>query len=203
MALDVQNFYKYVVVDTCAVWNILSSRMLHQAGISAGCYFSITAFVLYECLHKPRSSKRPSEIKLQERLKTARQAGQFKEYALEVADLQDVDILAQRQNLSKGEIAAIAFAKKTNQAFLTDDQGARKLAATALERSKIQTTPHLLGWLVFTDSISDEGVAVVISEHNEMERPLSVYFDSMHKEALRCRAMDTTRKTTSGTKKSQ
>jgi hypothetical protein len=189
MTLDVSKFHKLVVADTCAVWNILSSRLLHHTGIVAGCTFSLTGFVLYECLHKPRSKIKDSDRELQRRLKDARAAGQFKSYALAVEDLQEVQILEKRKNLSKGELAAIAFAKKTQQAFLTDDQKARQLAATAIEARLIQTTPHLLGWLVFTGLLGDSDVPLIVSEHEQLDRPLRLYFMNMYGEALRCRLM--------------
>lgn len=189
MTLDVSRFYKLVVTDTCAVWNVLSSKLLHHTGIAAGCHFSITDFVLYECLYKARTSTKESDTELQRRLNQARAAGQFKNYPLEVEDLQEVQILEKRKKLSKGELAAIAFAKKTNQAFLTDDQGARQLAATAIDIQLVQTTPHLLGWLVFTGLLGDSDISGIVSEHEQLDRPLRPYFINMYKEGMRCRMM--------------
>ncbi|WP_434347658.1 hypothetical protein ACN6A1_06270 [Myxococcus virescens] len=191
MSLDVSAFHRLIVADTCAVWNVLSSRLLHHAGTVAGCFFSVTDFILYECLHKPRSRVDDSDLELQRRLKAARAAGQFRNYSLDVEDLQEVQILEKRKNLSKGELAAIAFAKKTQQAFLTDDQKARQLAATALDAQRIQTTPHLLGWLVFTGRLGDSDISLVVSEHEQLNRPLRPYFMAMYSEALRCRLMQT------------
>ncbi|RZJ07650.1 MAG: hypothetical protein EON50_20975 [Acidovorax sp.] len=191
MTLDVSKFHKLIVADTCAVWNVLSSRLLHHTGTVAGCSFSLTDFVLYECLHKPRSSIDASDMELQRRLKEARSAGHFQNYALDVEDLQEVQILEKRRNLSKGELAAIALAKKTQQAFLTDDQKARQLAATTLESQRIQTTPHLLGWLVFIGRLGDSDISPIVSEHEQLNRPLRPYFIAMYNEALRCRLMQT------------
>jgi hypothetical protein len=194
MALDVSAFHKLVVTDTCSVWNVLSSRMLHRTSVAAGCVFSLTGFTLYECLHKPRQQEGgAADIELQRRLTAARKDGQFQSFSLDVADLQDIEILERRQRLSKGELASIAFAKKTRQAFLTDDQQARVLAATAIEHRLVQTTPQLLGWLVFIGRLGDTDVSDVIEEHERLRRPLRSHFLNMHREALRCRLMIGTR----------
>lgn len=189
MALDVSAFEKLVVADTCAVWNVLSSRVLHRNGSAAGCCFSITSFVLYECLHKPRTKVIATDVELKRRLVAARAAGEFQSYALDVEDLQDVALLERRQKLSKGELAAIAFARKTRQALLTDDQGARALAASAMDHRLVQTTPHLLGWLVFVGRIGDSDINGIIEEHESLRRPLRPFFLAMYQEAMRCRLM--------------
>ena len=89
--------------------------------------------------------------------------------------------------LGKGELAALAFAKKAGLAFLTDDQKARRLGATVVASNRIQTTPHLFGWLVFCGLISDGDKGRVIDEHKTMRRPLAPYLEEMYMEALRCR----------------
>jgi len=53
----------------------------------------------------------------------------------------------------------------------------------------IQTTPHLFGWLLFIQRLSDGDKLAVIFEHEEMSRPLREFFDTMYLEALRCRLM--------------
>jgi len=50
--------------------------------------------------------------------------------------------------LGIGGLSSIAFSKKINQSFLTDDQNARKIAKEILRDDKIQTTPHIVGWFV-------------------------------------------------------
>jgi predicted nucleic acid-binding protein len=189
MALDVSTFHPVVVADTCAVWNVLSSSRLHREGIAAGCHYCVTDFGLYECLYKPRKAVDEVDLELQRRLRTARNDGQFQNHALAVEDLQDVAVLEQRKRLSKGELAAIAFAKRTRQAFLTDDQGARRLAATAMDSRFIQTTPHLLGWLVFAGRIGDVDITGIVEEHERMRRPLKKYFIEAYEEGMRCRLM--------------
>jgi len=49
----------------------------------------------------------------------------------------------------------MVFAKKTNQAFMTDDQKARLLGNDYLGSSRVQTTPHLFGWLFYIGRLSD------------------------------------------------
>lgn len=190
MGLDVGRFHKLVVADTCSVWNVLSSRILHANAVTAGCSLSVTDFGIYECLHKRRSRQTDADRELRSRLVAARAAGQFRSYPLDVEDLQDVAVLEKRRQLGKGELAAIAFARKTRQAFLTDDQSARALAASVMERTLVQTTPHMLGWLVFTGRLGDSDVADVVAEHASLDRPLKPYFMEMYHEALRCRLLE-------------
>ena len=189
MAIDPSRFELHNVADTCAVWNVLSSRVLYVASSSAGCRFCVTYFVYYECLFKPRSNPTQEELKLQERLRQECSKGAFPSYHLDIEDLQDIMMLENRQRLSKGELSSIAFAKKTRQAFLTDDQKARKLARDVLEGDMVQTTPHLVGWLCFTSRIGDGDKEKIIKEHCEFNRPLTPYFEQMFNEALRCRLM--------------
>ena len=187
--LDVTLFQKLMVADTCSVWNVLSSRHLYQTGAGAGCFFSMTAFVLYECLDKPRKTIEEADIDLQSRLRAARRDGRFQSYSLDVADLQDVDILERRQALSKGELTSIAFAKKTRQAFLTDDQAARLLASSVIDPRFVQTTPQMLGWLVFIGRLGDSDIPGIVAEHETFRRPLTPHLRAMHEEGLRRRLM--------------
>src|SRR5688572_27858030 len=153
MGIDLSGFHPFNVTDTCAVWHILSSQVLYATARSAGCEFCITQFVLYECLHKPRKTSKTGSL-LQSRLRREQANGMFKNYPLAIDDLQDVGILENRKRLRKGELSSIAFAKKIGQAFLTDDQKARKLAVGVVYRG-VQTTPHLLGWLFFSGRLGD------------------------------------------------
>ncbi|MCH8252008.1 MAG: hypothetical protein IID36_06110 [Planctomycetes bacterium] len=189
MAIDPSRFHAHSVADTCAVWNILSARALYAASRAANCTFCVTRFVQYECLYKGRTQITKAENELQRRLRREQQNGSFQPYHLDVADLQDVELLARRHNLSKGELSSIAFAKKTRQAFLTDDQKARTLAARFLNQGMVQTTPHLFGWLIFTGRLSDGDKDLIVEEHTEHGRPLAQYFNEAYEEALRCRLM--------------
>jgi hypothetical protein len=117
------------------------------------------------------------------------QKNDFKSYPLDITDLQTIEILENRKRLGKGELSSIAFALKTRQAFLTDDQKARNLAKQVLQDKMSQTTPHLVGWLFFHSHLTDSDKSIVIREHTDMERPLARYFEDMYLEACRCRLM--------------
>jgi len=189
MAVDPSQFELNNVADTCAVWNLLSSRVLYLAALSKGCSFCMTYFVYYECLFKPRKNPTEKEIELQERLRRQYSEDIFPSFHLDIEDLQDVIVLENRERLSKGELSSIAFSIKTQQAFLTDDQKARKLAGEVMDSNKVQTTPHLFGWLCFTNRLGDGDKDNIIQEHRQFNRPLAPYFEEMYMEALRCRLM--------------
>jgi hypothetical protein len=110
--------------------------------------------------------------------------GQFKSYGIDLEDLQDVAILRNRKRLSLGELSSIAFANKTRQAFLTDDQKARRLAEEVLQPDQVQTTPHLFGWMLFAGALHDSDKDEVIREHSAMKRPLARLFEAMYLWAL-------------------
>lgn len=189
MSRRIDAIVKVVVADTCSVWNVLSSTLLHRRCVALGFDFALTDFGIYECLHKPRSRMVPADTTLQERLRAAREKGQFKNHPLSVEDLQEVAILENRQRLSMGEIAAIAFAKRVGIGFQTDDQGARRLAATALDAERVQTTPHVLGWLFYEGHLTDVDLPEILVEHKALDRPLAPYFQEMYEEAMRCRLL--------------
>jgi hypothetical protein len=176
MPVDPRAFHRMNMIDACSVWNLLSSKKLYRAALSSGCVFSCTSFVIYECLHKRRSK---SDTELQSRLRSERTEGFFKSYSLALEDLQDVEILERRQRLGKGELSSIAFAKRTGQAFMTDDQKARRLALEVIP-GLVQTTPHLLGWLLFEGTLKDFDTAIVIAEHEELQLPLRKYFEQTY-----------------------
>jgi len=165
MALNLSSFNNLNVVDTCAVWNVLSSALLFSAANSANCVFSCTRFVAYECLDKPRKNINTQDENLQNILRKEQIKKKFQVYDLEIEDLLEVEILEKRKNLGKGELSSIAFAKRTNQLFLTDDQRARKLAMEVMESDRVQTTPHLLGWLFYNKLLGDTDKDSIISEH--------------------------------------
>ena len=184
MTIDPSQFKKCNVTDTCAVWNILSSRLLYTAANTAGCSFCCTSFVHYEYLHKPRKNYTSEDVELQSRLRGAIQDGKFKSYHLDIEDLQEINILQKRKNLGKGELASIAFAKKTSQAFLTDDMKARKLAEQVMVCQFVQTTSHLVGWLFFANFLGDSDLKIVVDEHKKYDGPLAQYFEEMYNRAL-------------------
>lgn len=178
------NFYPINVVDTCSIWHIISSQLLRVTAYSARCSFCCTDFVHYESLYKPRKQTKNEDIELQNLLKQEINNGQFQSYHLDIEDLQEVEILQRRKNLGKGELTSIAYAKKTNQAFLTDDQGARNFAEKILGSDKVQTTPHLLGWLFFNSLLNDEDVNLIIEQHQKYNGKLESYFMEMYRKAL-------------------
>jgi hypothetical protein len=179
MPVDPRTFYRMNMIDACSVWNLLSSTKLYRAALSNGCVFSCTSFVIYECLHRRRLKTNECDTELQRRLRSERTNGFFKSYSLALEDLQEVEILEKRKRLSKGELSSIVFAKRTGQAFMTDDQKARRLAFEVIP-GLVQTTPHLLGWLLFEGALKDSDRTVVIAEHEELELPLGKYFEETY-----------------------
>jgi len=190
MTRNVAEIGRWPIVDTCAVWNLLSSAILTQACVASGFEFSVTEFVLYECLYKPRTDPTDADLKLMQRLRDARTRRQFKTVSLTVEELQDVARLQLKKRVSKGELSSIAFAKRAQLAFQTDDQGARKLATEELPKDSVQTTPHVLGWLFFHGRLADHELNLIISEHKAHSRHLSKFFQALYEEALRCRLME-------------
>lgn len=189
MAIDPSYFHTLNVSDTCAVWNILSSKLLYQSALSLHCIFSCTGYVEYECLFKPRQNRTEEDEELQSKLRIACGNGQFQSYHLDIDDLLEVEILEKRKNLGKGELSSMAFAKRTQQSFHTDDTGARKLASQVLGEKRVQTTPHLFGWLFFKQVLSDADKEPIIKEHESCGRPLRPYFEEMYMRALKYRLM--------------
>jgi hypothetical protein len=187
MPLDLSQFAQSSVTDSCAVWNILSSSILNGAAREAGRTFCCTAFVEYECLKKPRQNPTSEEKELIKRLNSERGANRFQTYQLTIDDLLDFEVLERRKRLGKGELSTIVFAKRTALAIVTDDQKARRLAGAELSASSVQTTPQLLGWLIFTQRLGDGDVDRVVDEHQRMKRPLSKFFREAYELALQYR----------------
>jgi hypothetical protein len=183
MAIDPSTFHRINVVDTCAVWNILSSRRLHAAAKEAQCDFCVTAYVLYECLEKPRTAARDHEEELIQRLRIARYQGAFKEHACSIADLQDLANLESRKSLGKGELSSLAFAMKIGHGFLSDDMKAIRLAR-AVGHSHTQTTCHLFAWLLFESRLSDGDKATVIAQHKEVKGALEPHLEKAYAMAM-------------------
>jgi predicted nucleic acid-binding protein len=128
-------------------------------------------------------------MELQERLRSEKDKQLFGKCSLDIADLQEVDILEKRMRLGKGELFAIAFAKKAGLGFMTDDQKARRLGSAVIDSNNVQTTPQLFGWLFFNKHLGDVDKDEVIREHEHYSRPLGPFFEEMYNEALRCRLM--------------
>lgn len=199
MAVDPSRFHPLNVADTCAVWNVLSSNLFFSVALSAGCVFSCTRFVYYECLIRPRGKVANEDTELQNRFKQKMREGKITVYHLDLEDLLEVEILERRRNLGKGGLSSIAFAKRTRQAFLTDDQKARKLAEQVIESNMVQTTPHLFGWLFFSNFLIDQDKDVIVEEHTQLNRPLAKYFQEIYEKALEYRLLAHTNPDRNGT----
>ncbi len=188
MAIDPSKFHPVNVADTCAVWNILSSKALYVAAKSAGCVFCVTSFVQYELTVKPRKSINRSEQELIERLTESRRQKDFEIHSCSIDDLLDIARLESRKSLGKGELSSIAFAMKTRQAVISDDVKATQLARDC-GHSLSQTTPHLFAWLIFTERLGNGDKATVISQHKAMGRILAPHFETAYGMALHCKLL--------------
>jgi hypothetical protein len=193
--IDPSKFEKLNVADTCSVWNVLASRVLHGAAKSAQVSFCITEFVRYECLVKP-GLMWAERSELQNRLRREIQTGAVMPCRIELEDLQDVGILESRKRVSKGELSSIVFAKKSPQAFMTDDRKAAILARTILPTPKVQSTPHMQAWLFFTGRLQDSDKDLILTELAGLNRNLQPHLNIAYLEALRCRLMTQTSQTT-------
>jgi predicted nucleic acid-binding protein len=125
-----------------------------------------------------------NDLELQSRFKKGCEKGQFQVYHIELEDLSDIEILERRKNLGKGELSSIAFANRTRQAFLTDDQKARKLAEQVMDKKMVQTIPQLCGWLFYTGRLLDYDKDTIVQEHKKLGRPLAKYIEEMYIKAL-------------------
>lgn len=190
MRINIKIFNKINIIDSCAIWNILSCNIVYTAAIANGLHFSFTKFVEYECLVRQRSSPSQSDLSLQARLREQLTKGNFKSHSISISDIQEIDILTSRKRLGLGELSSIVFAKKIGQSFLTDDQKARTLASTILGKEKVQTTPHLLGYLFHERHIIDGDLEQIINDHKAHDRPLEPYFRQVYEEALQIRLFD-------------
>jgi hypothetical protein len=187
MAIDVTVFELVNVADTCAVWNVLSSPTLYRAAKAVGCQFCCTVFVDYECLFKRRTQPTESDAELCRRLRQTREKGDLPVYPVDVEDLIDNEVLSKRQHIGKGELSSMVFARKIRQALLTDDQRTRRLAVGPLDTGKIQTTPHLAGWLFFERQLVDGDLSAVTGEHQTLGRPLGNFIQAAYEQAMRAR----------------
>lgn len=146
-----------------------------------------TTFVQYECLHKPARRSWPERDELQKRLRAKLDAGEIPFHGIDIEDLQDFEVLKNRKKLSTGELSVIVFARKTRQAVLTDDVGARNLAKIELGASLIQSTAHLFGWLYFNSQMGDSDKDQIKADLLSLCRTVK-HLDEVHTEAQRCSA---------------
>jgi hypothetical protein len=186
--INISQFEKLNVADTCSLWNILASPILSSNAEMAGVQLCSTTFVLYECLNKP-GQVRPERAELQKRLKRKLDSGSIRCHPIDIEDLQDFEVLKNRKKLSTGELSVVVFARKTRQAVLTDDIGAQKLARRELGADLVQSTPHLFAWLYFNSRVNDSDKDQIVSDLLSLGRSLQPHLDEFHTEAQRCRAI--------------
>lgn len=186
---DMSVFARHNVIDTSSIWNLLSSNTLYAAAQLAGCSYCCTQAVHYEAVIKPRSHHRPEAERLKQIFLTESESGRFPRYQISIEDLQDMDSMAETKRLGMGELSSIAFAHKTNQALLTDDQRAAKAAKRVIPAKRVQNVPHLFGWLFFTAQLSDSDKTTVIAEHGANGQGLAVHFEEAYGMALQSRLM--------------
>jgi hypothetical protein len=186
--IDVSKFRLSNVGDTCSIWNMLSSRLLWSTARGMGVTICCTQFVKYECLHKPGQA-RPERIEMQARVRREIETGNLICCSIELEDLQDIRLLSARKKVSTGELSSMVFAKRTGQAFLSDDRKARTLAATTMEKDFIQSTPHLVGWLYFRWKLQDSDKDQITADLQRLNRTLHPHLDNAYEEGCRCRLM--------------
>lgn len=185
MQINFTHFHKHNVIDTCAIWNTLASRIFYSTIQSAGCHFCCTQFVVYECLYKPRSRKiTAEEEELRNRFRKEYDRQTIKNYKITIQDLQTVELLANRKKIGKGELSSIAFAIQTGQAFLSDDKGAIKLALSEIDSAMVQSTSHLFGWLFFMGYLVDHHKEQIVSELESFGRYIRNHYEEAYSHAL-------------------
>lgn len=151
-------------IDTCSIWNLLSSPRLSAAALAKRCAFVVARYVQYEALDKPRSKPSAADVSMQRLFRKWLKEGRgFSLQPITIEDLAAVAAVDEIRRLGQGEVAALALARKLRFAIMTDDQKARKAAPRA-GVDCAQTTPHLLGWLVYDGALTDGDVGDIISE---------------------------------------
>jgi hypothetical protein len=184
--VDPSKFVRLNVADTCSIWNVLASRILYSAARAAQVSLCVTHFVRYECLNKP-GQIRPERSELQRRLQREIDLGGVTCCNIDLEDLQDIEVLQARGRISKGELSSMVFARKTQQAFMTDDRKAAKLADEILPSHRVQSTPHLFAWLYFAGGLQDSDKGAIAADLLALGRNLQPHLDAAYNEALRCR----------------
>jgi hypothetical protein len=162
----VLSFPAIVAIDTCAVWNILSSKTLSVAA-RGRCHFMLAEYVRYECLVKPR--KTPND-QLQDRLREELISERyFSAIPLTIEDLRDLAVTVGKvRRFHHGEFAALALARKLGNGFLTDDLAARRVGESTIGLMRVRTTPHLVGWLVYQGHLTDGDIPTIIADNEAL-----------------------------------
>ena len=62
----------------------------------------------------------------------------------------------------------------------------------------VQTTPHLFGWLLYSNILNDSDKTTVIKEHSKFRTTnwgnLTIFFEKMYMKAMEYKLMDNTPK---------
>ncbi|WP_162604994.1 hypothetical protein [Geomonas terrae] len=146
----------------------------------------MSGFVEYECLYKPRKGTERNELRA--RLAREKKLNKFATVNMAIEDLQEVSRLEERRRLGRGELSAIAIAKKLNLGLTTDDRKAFRLAQEELpDPIRVQTIPQLLGWLLFIGVLTDGDVPNIIKEHTDLGGSHQSHFEEIYLEAMRCK----------------
>lgn len=187
MRVNVGFFAQINAIDTCAIWNVLSSGRLASAALAKQRWFVVADYVRYEALARPRTSPELCELELQDKFRDRLQKGQgFLSQSVSLGDLQAVANMPAINRLGQGEIAALALARRMRIGFMTDDQKAR-LGADKVDVGPAHTTPHLFGWLIYDGALGDTDVGTVIAEHEasvpKKRGQLTRYFRAAYEEA--------------------
>lgn len=195
MTIDVRTFAQVNAIDTCAIWNVLSSPKLVSAALAKQCWFVVADYIRYEALVRPRTNPEASELELQAKFRDHLQKNHgFFSQSVNLADLQAVANMPAIRRLGRGEIAAIALARRLRISFMTDDQQARAKARCVDDRP-VNTTPHLLGWLTFDGALNDSDFGIIVAEHEasipRQRGQLTKFFKVTYEEACRCRLAGT------------
>lgn len=164
-------------------------KTFFYTAISPKVSFICTYHVLHECLYKQRTNKNENNTILQSCFWNLLNEGTISLLELSIADLQEPKILNIRKGIGLGELSTLAGARKTNQAFLSDDDNACKLVLKfkLLPHEFVQTTPLLFGWLAFTEKISDPDKDRIIEDHKSKGRNLSERLEEAYLFACNCR----------------
>lgn len=189
MKIDVREFAQTNAIDTCAIWNVLSSACLTSAAFSKQRWFVVADYVRYEALDRPRTNPEPSELELQRKFRQRLERTQgFSGQSISLSDLQAVATIPAVSRLGRGEIAALALARKMRIGFMTDDQKARE-GSVEVDAGPAHTTPHLLGWLIYDGGLGDGDIPTVIAEHEACvpKGRLTKFFREAYEEACRRR----------------
>jgi predicted nucleic acid-binding protein len=176
------------VIDTCALWNLISSDTLFRCSRRCQHTYITTPTVLYECLVKPRNSPMTQARKtLLARLSAHLESRHVERIQISIDDLHEVSRLSTK--LGQGELSCAAAARKINQAVMTDNKRDFR-AIEAMVDGRLQTTPRLLGWLVFQGHLGDAEVQAVVAEHESLDGPLGKWYRRAHWEGCEKRLKD-------------